>query len=169
MDPGQEADALVEDWRRERPDVELDSVRVFLPLRRTLQAAEARRAVVLARHGITPAMLDMLVAVRRVGAPYTATPSELARQLVLSAGGVSQRLDRLEQLGLVERTTNTEDRRSVSVTLTAAGLRALDDLIGEYMLHEEQLLAGWSAEERAQLATLLVRLHESICSTDGNQ
>lgn len=165
MDPGQEADALVDDWRRERPDVDLGSVRVFLPLRRALQAAEARRAVVLERHGVTPAMLDVLVAVRRVGAPYTATPSELARQLVLSAGGVSQRLDRLEQLGLVERTTSTSDRRSVTVTLTAAGIRALDDLIGDYMSNEEQLLSALPAEERAQLATLLVRLHGSICST----
>ena len=165
---GTEADGLIEDWRSELPALDFASVRVFLPLRRALQAAEARRAPVLARHGITPAMLDMLVAVRRVGPPYVSTPSDLARQLVLSAGGVSQRLERLEQAGFVERTTNTEDRRSVAVRLTDAGRRALDELIHEYMAHEDQLLAALSADERTQLAVLLGRLHTSITAVDDD-
>ena len=163
----EEVEGLVADWGRERPDLDLDSVRVFLPLRRALQAAEARRAGVLASHGMTPAMLDMLVAVRRVGPPYVSSPSDLARQLVLSAGGVSQRLERLEQSGLIDRTTNAEDRRSVSVRLTTAGLRALDELMTEYMRHEERLLDGLAARERGQLAALLLRLNASIASA-GN-
>jgi DNA-binding MarR family transcriptional regulator len=168
MDGTEEADGLIEDWRGELPALDFASVRVFLPLRRALQAAEARRAPVLARHGITPAMLDMLVAVRRVGPPYVSTPSDLARQLVLSAGGVSQRLERLEQAGFVERTTNTEDRRSVAVRLTDTGRRALDGLIHEYMAHEDQLLGALSADERTQLAVLLGRLHTSITAVDDD-
>jgi DNA-binding MarR family transcriptional regulator len=168
MDGTEEADGLIEDWRSELPSLDFASVRVFLPLRRALQAAEARRAPVLARHGITPAMLDMLVAVRRVGPPYVSTPSDLARQLVLSAGGVSQRLERLEQAAFVERTTNTEDRRSVAVRLTDTGRRALDELIHEYMAHEDQLLGALSADERTQLAVLLGRLHTSITAVDDD-
>lgn len=168
MEGTEEVDAIIDDWRGELPELDFGSVRVFLPLRRALQAAEARRAPVLARHGITPAMLDMLVAVRRVGPPYISTPSDLARQLVLSAGGVSQRLERLEQAGLIERTTGAEDRRSISVRLTAAGVGALDELIQEYMAHEERLLSALTREERDQLAALLVRLHASITSIDDD-
>jgi DNA-binding MarR family transcriptional regulator len=165
--PADEVSSLIADWRRERPGLEMDSVRVFLPLRRALQAAEARRAVILAKHKITPAMLDLLVALRRAGPPYVQTPSDLTRVLVLTAGGVSQRLDRLEQAGLVERSVNTEDRRVIYVRLTERGLATLDALIDEYMAHEEELLHGLGARDRDQLATLLLRLESSILSADA--
>jgi DNA-binding MarR family transcriptional regulator len=79
---------------------------------------------------------------------------------------VSQRLERLEQVGLIERTVQAGDRRSIDVRLAAAGLQALDELIEEYVVHEEHLLAALTAKERSQLAALLVRLHGSITSTD---
>ena len=166
---GDEVAALIADWRRERPDLEMGSVRIFLPLRRALQAAEARRAVILANYKITPAMLDLLVALRRSGPPYVQTPSDLTRVLVLTAGGVSQRLDRLEQAGLVERTVNTEDRRVVYVRLTEHGLGIVDALIAEYMDHEEELLHGISTRDRAELAKLLLRLESSILSAPVRQ
>ena len=170
MDVGEEeVDALIRDWRDERPELDFESVRVFLPLRRALQAAESRRADVLGRHRMTPGMLDMLVAVRRVGPPYVSTPSELAQQLVLSAGSVSQRMERLEQAGLVERTVNAQDRRSISVRLTRAGLDALDDLIEDYIAHEEQLLGGLTTDERTQLAALLALLNASIASVHEDE
>lgn len=164
--PADEVTSLIADWQSEQPDLDMDSVRVFLPLRRALQAAEARRAVILAEHRITPAMLDLLVALRRSGPPYVQTPSDFIRVLVLSAGGVSQRLDRLEQAGLVERTVNTDDRRVVYVRLTDSGLGALNRLMVDYMRHEEQLLHGLSLRERDQLAKLLLRLEDSVISAD---
>ena len=165
VDPLREVDDLVADWQRERPDVGMDSLRVFLPLRRALQAAEERRAVILARHRITPAMLDLLVALRRSGPPYVQTPSDLTRVLVLSAGGVSQRLDRLEQAGLVDRSVNTDDRRVIYVRLTKQGLAALDGLITEYMAHEDDLLHALGPRERDQLAKLLLKLERSILTS----
>jgi DNA-binding MarR family transcriptional regulator len=168
VDPAVEVGDLVAAWRRERPDVGLDSLWVFLPLRRALQAAEDRRAKILAKHGITPAMLDLLVALRRSGSPYVQTPSDLTRVLVLSAGGVSQRLDRLEQAGLVTRSVNTDDRRVIYVKLTKRGLAALDALITEYMAHEDQLLHGLSPRDRDQLGRLLLKLEHSVLSSDAS-
>jgi DNA-binding MarR family transcriptional regulator len=163
-DPADEVSSLIADWRGERPDLDLDSVRVFLPLRRALQAAESRRASILAEFGITPAMFDMLVALRRSGPPYVRTPSEMTRVLVLSAGGVSQRLERLEQAGFIERTVSTLDRRWIHVGLTKLGLTTLDALMTRYMAHEEQLLHAMSARDREQLAKLLLRLERSVLS-----
>jgi len=163
-----EVTSLLEAWETERPGLDMSSLRISLPLRRAMEGAETRRAVILARHNVTPAMLDLLVALRRSGPPYVRTPSELARALVLSAGGVSQRLERLEQVGLIERQNDVQDRRVVYVRLTDKGLRALDALIDEYMDHEERLLAGLTQRERDQLARLLLRLNASIAESDAD-
>jgi DNA-binding MarR family transcriptional regulator len=164
MGVDKEVQSMIDDWRRERPDVDMASLHVFLPLRRALQEAEARRERVMAKHRITPRTLDLLVALRRAGEPYVRTPSELAHLLVLTPGGVSQRLDRLEQDGWVERSMSTSDRRGVSVRLSADGLARLDALIGDYMAHEEALLHGLSARDRERLAGLLLALDDSIRS-----
>jgi DNA-binding MarR family transcriptional regulator len=145
----------------------MTSLRVFIPLRRALQRAEARRAEVLARYELTPALLDLLVLLRGWDDGYFWTPSALAKQFVVSAARISQRLDQLEQSGLVERVANVDDRRKVSVRLTAAGRRTLDDLIGVYMEHEEQLLHGLSPGDREVLAGLLIRLNASISVAEG--
>jgi DNA-binding MarR family transcriptional regulator len=160
-----EVESLISAWATERPDVSMASLRVSLPLRRALQSAEARRARLLAKHGVTAATLDLLVALRRAGEPYVRTPSELARLLVLSSGGVSQRLERLEEAGLLERRVNTDDRRVVYVQLTELGLQTLDTLIGEYMRHEDAMLDGLTDRQLDQLTRLLVKLDESINAT----
>ena len=63
----------------------------------------------------------ILLALRRLGAPYTASPSDLADHLGLSRGALSARLGPLEDDGLVTRTVDKDDRRRVHVRLTAAG------------------------------------------------
>jgi DNA-binding MarR family transcriptional regulator len=160
-----EVESLIQVWERERPDVPVSSLRVSLPLRRALQHAESQRAQVLAKHGVSANTLDLLVALRRSGKPYVSTPSELARLLVLSSGGVSQRLERLEREGLVERRVSVADRRVVDVHLTDEGLAILDRLIDEYMAHEEQMLSGLTPRQAAQLGQLLVRLDASITTS----
>jgi DNA-binding MarR family transcriptional regulator len=160
-----EVESLIAVWESERPDIPMGSLRVSLPLRRALQHAELQRAKVLAKHGVSATTLDLLVALRRSGKPYVSTPSELARLLVLSSGGVSQRLERLERKGLVERRVSASDRRVVDVHLTAVGLATLDRLIDEYMAHEEQMLSGLSQRQIAQLGQLLVRLDASIAAS----
>ena len=163
-----EVESLIQVWANERPDVPMGSLRISLPLRRALQHAELRRAKVLAEHGVSAATLDLLVALRRSGKPYVSTPSELARHLVLSSGGMSQRLERLERDGLVERQVSPKDRRVVLVHLTAVGLEILDRLIGEYMSQEEEMLRGLSERQIAQLGQLLSRLDTSICAAEDD-
>jgi DNA-binding MarR family transcriptional regulator len=157
-----EVEALIGAWGQERPEVPMGSLRVSLPLRRALQHAELRRGRILAEHGVTATTLDLLVALRRSGQPYVSTPSELARLLVLSSGGVSQRLERLEREGLVARQINVDDRRVVHVHLTEHGLQTLDHLIDDYMAHEERMLSGLSPREITQLSRLLGKLDASI-------
>lgn len=162
-----DVDGLVADWERELPDLDMESVRVFLPLRRALQAAERRRALVLSRYGLTGRSLDLLVALRRVGKPYERTPSELASALVLSAGGVSQRLEQLENRGLLTRHVSPNDRRVVLVRLSVRGVKAIDELIVEYMEHENGLLHALDERDQRALARLLAKLDLSIASAES--
>jgi DNA-binding MarR family transcriptional regulator len=162
MAADEESAALADDWRRERPDIDMRSLHVFMTLRLVLQDAERQRALIFERHGVTPRTVDLLVALRRVGPPYMVTPSKLAQALVLTPGGVSQRLDRLEQEGLVRRTIDRDDRRVIWVQLTARGVKRLDDLMVEYMAHEEAMLAALSDADRKTLARLLAKLGRSV-------
>jgi DNA-binding MarR family transcriptional regulator len=63
----------------------------------------------------------ILLALRRRGTPYTASPSELADWLGLTRGALSARLRPLEEDGLIGRTVEAADRRGVQVSLTPAG------------------------------------------------
>lgn len=167
MSVDDEVESLIAVWQSERPEIPMGSLRVSLPLRRALQHAESQRSKVLAKHGVSATTLDLLVALRRSAKPYISTPSELARLLVLSSGGVSQRLERLEREGLVERRMSVDDRRVVNVHLTRRGLTLLDRLIEEYMAHEEQMLSGLSERQITQLGRLLTRLDASISAAAG--
>ena len=100
----------------------------------------------------------ILLALRRLGPPYTASPSELADHLGLSRGALSARLGPLEDAGLVSRTVDRDDRRRVHVRLTAAGRRAFDRHARLEGRDEAALLSALSAAEQRELADLLRRL-----------
>lgn len=116
----------------------------------------------MAEHGLTVADFDVLAALRRSGEPYELTPSELARTLMLSPGGMTSRLDRLEQAGLLDRRLDPEDRRSFLVRLTEAGREKVDEAVSSHVAREAQLLAPLSRSERAVLDDLLRRLIEPL-------
>lgn len=111
---------------------------------------------------LTPAEFDTLSTLRKMGAPYKLTPSELCKANLLSSGGLTKILKHLERQGLISRQTDASDKRSRIVALTEAG----KTLIEKTMLlvlheHEEKLTAIYTAEEREELNRLLRKFHLS--------
>ena len=104
-------DRVIAQWTAERPDLDLAAMATFGRLGRV--AAHLTRAIeaVPAAHGLTLGEADVLWCLRRSGEPYTLTPSVLARTLLLSPAGTTNRIDRLEAAGLVERRLDPDDRR----------------------------------------------------------
>ncbi len=100
----------------------------------------------------------ILLALRRLGTPYTASPSDLADHLGLSRGALSARLGPLEDGGLVTRTVDKDDRRRVHVRLTAAGRRAFDRHARLEGRDEAALLGALSPADQRRLADLLREL-----------
>jgi DNA-binding MarR family transcriptional regulator len=155
-------DAIVAQWTRERPDVNVGPMQVFGRLMRASRYIDSALERVFAQYGLDFGLFDVLATLRRSGPPYALAPRALNRWCMLSSGAMTKRLDRLERLGLIARRADPHDRRGVQVVLSAAGLELVDEVLVAHVENEEHLLEALSADERAQLATLLRRLLVSL-------
>lgn len=155
---GDVVDQLLHDWSRERPDLDASAMAVVgrvLHLGRLFEADLNRSLRAL---GIPYSDLDVLATLRRGGAPYRLTPTQLRRSVLLTSGAMTACLNRLEARGLIARSFDAHDRRSLAAELSAEGVRLIDRAIGERFAHAERSLDGLDAGERAQLARLLRKL-----------
>lgn len=148
-------DVVLEQWRRERPDLDLSPMEVFGRLARLTRVVESAVDQVFARHGLRQGEFDVLSALRRSGPPYTLIPSELSAVLMMSRAGMTNRLDRLEAAGLVVRSMDPADRRSFRISLTERGLEVIDATLTEHAANLHRLASGLSAEDTATLSRIL--------------
>lgn len=135
-----DVDRVERDWRREQPGVDVSSIGIVSRLWRVGRHLEQQRKVQLDRFGTDRGSLDVLAMLRRSGPPFRRTAGELTRSALITSGGVSQRLDKLERAGLVTRHVDTADRRRVDVELTAAGVDLVDAVLAGLMEHDSRVL-----------------------------
>ncbi|TLG15597.1 MarR family transcriptional regulator [Nocardia cyriacigeorgica] len=151
-DPTPDAvDAIAAQWRRERPDLELEAMAVLGRLARFEALARREIEAVFTAHGLQRGEFDVLAALRRVGEPFELSPSVLADTLMLSRAGMTGRLDRLESAGLVRRIADAADRRAIRVALTETGRELIDTVVTEHTENETRLLSVLSAADRREL------------------
>lgn len=156
--PADHVDRLRAQWRREMPEVDTSPMEVVGRARRITLALRPDIEAVFARHGLDAGEFDVIGSLRRSGPPYRLRPTELYKVLMISSGGLTDRLARLEAQGLVRRIPSPEDRRSLMVELTEAGVARAEAALTEDMAVEKARLAGLTTEEQAQLASLLRKL-----------
>ena|SRR5439155_12968781 len=149
------ADRIVEEWRRERPDLGVAALGTVARLFRTVHVADGILAERLAGLGLQPGWFDLLAALRRSGHPYALNPTQLMQATMLSSGGMTKRLDRLADAGLVERQPDPSDRRGTLVKLTRKGKATVDRALEEHVANEELLLRSLSPADRRLLDGLL--------------
>ena len=155
-------DVIIEQWRRERPELDHSPIGVVGRISRLARELEQRLEPIYREHGLEPGWHDVLATLRRSGPPYQLRPSELTGTLMLTSSGTTKRLDRLERAGLIERAPDPQDRRGVLIGLTAKGREIIDATTGAHLENERRLLAALSAAEREQLAGLLRKLQLGI-------
>ena len=148
-------DRIIEQWGRERPDLDTAAMAVFGRIFRLSRLAGDRMEQAYAPFGIGRPEFDVLATLRRAGPPYRLSPGELAGSMMLSTGGTTARLDRLEKAGLVERSPSPSDRRSVLVSLTGQGLAVIDEAVAAGLAEQQRLLARLPEAKRRQLDDLL--------------
>ncbi len=115
-------------------------------------------APLFAEFGLQSGEFDVLATLRRSGAPYELTPTELFEATMMSSGGMTARLDRLERRDLVERRPNPNDRRGVLVRLTGRGVALIERALPEHLANEAWLTACLTDKESRTLSNLLKKL-----------
>lgn len=150
-----EVDKIIASWNVQRPDLDVDAMHIFSRITRLARHLDLKRREAFADHGLEPWEFDVLSSLRRSGEPFALTPGTLMTELLISSGTMTNRIDRLEARGLVERSRSTDDRRTVTVTLTSAGLEHVDGALITLLECEEELLAPLNSEQRQQLRELL--------------
>nr|WP_223875375.1 MarR family transcriptional regulator [Nanchangia anserum] len=153
-----EVDQITQAWAEVLPDLDTSPMEVFSRVSRLARQLDLRRRQAFLAHGLEPWEFDVLSALRRAGAPYSATPGSLMTELLVSSGTMTNRIDRLEDQGLVVRSPSPHDRRGVQVSLTDAGKERVDHALGELVRVERDLLAPLDDAHRDELANLLRRV-----------
>jgi DNA-binding MarR family transcriptional regulator len=153
----------IEQWRRERPDLDVSPMAVIGRLSEAASLIRRERLTpVFERFGLQDGDFDVLATLRRSGEPFALTPTALYQATMVSSGAMTGRLDRLEQAGLIARGPHPSDRRGVMVALTAKGRALIDRALTAHVENEHNILAGLSREERETLAALLAKLIRSV-------
>jgi DNA-binding MarR family transcriptional regulator len=155
-------DAIIDQWHRERPDLAVAPIGVVSRLTRVRGHLDTALAEVFAGFDLSPADFQVLVSLRRVGAPYRLGQARLMESLGLTSGTVSVRLARLEQRGVVVRDPDPDDKRSYTVRLTDEGLLLFDQIAPDHLAGEDLALSALTADEQSQLADLLRKLLASF-------
>jgi DNA-binding MarR family transcriptional regulator len=151
-------DAIVEQWERERPELDPSAKHVTGRIVRLASLFQQAYAQEFEASGLSPGDYGVLVALRRAGEPFRLTPTELARQRMMTSGGMTPVIDRLDRHGLVARRPNPDDRRGSLVELTRAGRRKVDAAMARHADAEQRLVAHLDPGERDQLSGLLRKL-----------
>jgi DNA-binding MarR family transcriptional regulator len=149
-------DRITHQWRTVRRDLDVSPLEVIGRVSRLSRLVDRRLAVNFARHGIEAWMYDVLATLRRSGEPYELTAGDLVRQTMVTTGAITNRIDRLEARGFVER-RRTSDRRKVIVRLTEAGFGKVEEVVESHLDVERELLAALSPRQQGELASLLRR------------
>jgi DNA-binding MarR family transcriptional regulator len=157
------ADVILEEWRERRPDLDFSSFEVVTRVLRAAHYFQVRLDRVAAAYGLSHrGDLDVLADLYRIGPPFELTPSHLASALLLTPGGMTIRLNRLQSAGLIERHPNPRDGRGVLVRLTPAGKALVEDALTTLIDAQATILQPLEPSERSHLASRLRTLLASL-------
>jgi DNA-binding MarR family transcriptional regulator len=158
MPASDEVDRIVDDWSRERPDLDFTPLQVLSRVGRLARHLDRERRTAFAASDLDSWEFDVLSALRRAGSPYQLSPKALLQQTLVSSGTMTNRIDRLVDRGLVERRTDPNDGRGILVIMTAIGRERVDRAISRLLTAEKELLDALSVADQERLATLLRKL-----------
>ena len=147
-----DVDQILEQWRRQRPELDPSPIGIVGRVSRLARELEARLEPVYREHGLEGGWHDVLATLRRQGPPFKLRPTDLTDATMLTSSGTTKRLDKLEQRGLIAREPDPNDRRGTLIALTDKGRAAIDATTADHLANERRLLAALTADEQGQLA-----------------
>jgi DNA-binding MarR family transcriptional regulator len=156
MNDKDEVDRLIAAWQKERPDLDFAPLAVLSRITRISKHLDIARRNAFAE--LETWGFDVLATLRRVGDPYQLSPGQLIQETMVTSGTMTNRLDRLEELGLIKRSQDPSDGRGILVSLTKAGAKAVDSAMEDLLSRERELLKVLTKSQQSELAALLREL-----------
>lgn len=141
----------VAQWKQELPELAAENMLLIGRLKRAAALIGRELEKVYGEYGLTEGSFDVLATLRRSGAPYTLTPTELFSALMVTSGTMTTRLKNLENQGLIERLPNPDDARSLLVRLTDKGKELIEQAVFPHVENEKRLLEKLDTDTRTQL------------------
>jgi DNA-binding MarR family transcriptional regulator len=148
-------DRVAAQWASERPDLDTNPMILIGRILRIAKHLETSISALHKEYDLKLGEFDVLATLLRSSSPYELTPSDLINSLFLTSGAMTNRLDKLENKGLIVREHSKEDRRSVTVKLTNQGIELINELIERHVETQHQLVSSLSFEEREQVNDLV--------------
>jgi DNA-binding MarR family transcriptional regulator len=161
-------DAIVAQWARERPDLDTSAMEIFGRVYRIARISGEAMSRCYARYGLSRADFDVLATLRRTGAPYRLSPSQLTATMMVTSGGMTGRLDRLERAGHVTRDPDPADRRGLLVTLTDSARAVIDEAVAAGLAVQQELLGELPVATRRRTNAVLRELLASVEKHGGS-
>lgn len=160
---------MLHEWRRERPELDASPLRIQGRVLRV--SAHLRRRIDhwLGPLGLSWESFSLIVTLRRSGKPYEMRPTDILQESLLTSGAITNRIDRVAEMGLVRRYPDPDDRRSYLIKLTPAGKKLADKAIAMHFTGMEGALDVLSPAEQDRLAGLLSKLLASLENENTGQ
>ncbi|GAA1285393.1 MarR family transcriptional regulator [Saccharothrix xinjiangensis] len=155
-------DLVLAQWSVQRPDVDTSPMAVLSRVTRLSRLLERELREFLAHYGLEPGEFDVLTTLRRAGATHGMTAGAFLSASLVTAGAITNRIDRMAAKGLVERVPDAADRRAVRIKLTLRGRELVDGMLGEHVAHYARLLEPLDDRTRLVVADALRTLLE-VC------
>lgn len=152
---------VVSGWQAVLPDLDPSALELVGRTLVLAQHLERTANAALAKHELSLGEFDILGTLRRRGEAGM-TPTQLLKWIVLTSGGLTARLTRLEERGLITRKPDPEDRRGVVVQLTAKGRKLIDHAAATRFTEAQKSLPAMSETEQKTLKKLLKKWLETV-------
>ncbi len=159
--------SAIRQWHKARPGLDLGPLGIFAAIAHVYWLSAPRIEKLMSGYGLTRGMFDVLTTLRRAGPPFELAPKQLSRSLLLSGAGITNRLDRLENLELIVRRPDPSDRRGLQIKITKSGLRLVDRILPALIELERQMSAGLSSPDAAAMVKLIDKLSGSLSASEN--
>jgi DNA-binding MarR family transcriptional regulator len=161
-EPRDSISVFVEEWQRERPDLDPWPLAILGRVERISARLQRRADDWLRPLGLTWESFSVIITLRRSGPPFALRPTDLYRDSLLSSGATTNRIDRVEEMGWVTRHPDPADGRGVIVMLTPAGRDLADRAVALHFQSMAEVLSGLKSGDRNTLIGILTKVLASL-------
>ena len=150
-------DKIIQQWNTQRPDLDVSSMALIGRVKRVSEHLTKEMTKTFAHYQLNFASFDVLATLRRSGEPYALSPNDLLQTMMVTSGTMTNRIDQLVKVGLVERIANPNDGRSFIIALTSSGFNLIDEAVTAHVATQKKLTSRLTDSERQSLISLLTK------------